>query len=91
MHFSRPNRNFTVTRKEPIGVVGLVTPWNYPLMMLSWKASKTGKKDNKFVRMFIKITKLSESIVDKHRIIYCACNIFMIWRVFHLNLSPSIK
>lgn len=34
---ARPNRNMTYTRREPIGVVGLVTPWNYPLMMLSWK------------------------------------------------------
>ena len=34
---ARPNRNFAVTRREPIGVCGLVTPWNYPLMMLSWK------------------------------------------------------
>ncbi|KAL3271522.1 hypothetical protein HHI36_022000 [Cryptolaemus montrouzieri] len=34
---ARPNRNLTFTRKEPIGVVGLITPWNYPLMMLSWK------------------------------------------------------
>ncbi|XP_076653152.1 mitochondrial 10-formyltetrahydrofolate dehydrogenase [Halictus rubicundus] len=34
---ARPNRNLTITRKEPIGVCGLVTPWNYPLMMLSWK------------------------------------------------------
>ena len=24
-------------RKYPLGVCGLVTPWNYPLMMLSWK------------------------------------------------------
>ncbi|XP_043264344.1 mitochondrial 10-formyltetrahydrofolate dehydrogenase [Colletes gigas] len=34
---ARPNRNLTFTRKEPLGVCGLVTPWNYPLMMLSWK------------------------------------------------------
>lgn len=34
---ARPNRNMTITRREPIGVCGLVTPWNYPLMMLSWK------------------------------------------------------
>jgi hypothetical protein len=34
---ARPNRNLTITRREPIGVCGLVTPWNYPLMMLSWK------------------------------------------------------
>jgi len=34
---ARPNRNMCITRKEPLGVCGLVTPWNYPLMMLSWK------------------------------------------------------
>ncbi|KAG0711342.1 Cytosolic 10-formyltetrahydrofolate dehydrogenase [Chionoecetes opilio] len=34
---ARPNHNLTITKKQPIGVCGLVTPWNYPLMMLSWK------------------------------------------------------
>ncbi|XP_065358224.1 cytosolic 10-formyltetrahydrofolate dehydrogenase [Calliphora vicina] len=34
---ARPNNVLTFTKKEAIGVVGLVTPWNYPLMMLSWK------------------------------------------------------
>ncbi|XP_015600493.1 retinal dehydrogenase 1 [Cephus cinctus] len=29
--------SFTLTRKEPIGVVGQIIPWNYPLMMLAWK------------------------------------------------------
>jgi betaine-aldehyde dehydrogenase len=24
-------------RREPVGVVGLVAPWNYPLMMAAWK------------------------------------------------------
>ena len=24
-------------RREPIGVVGQVTPWNYPLLMATWK------------------------------------------------------
>lgn len=27
----------TFTRKEPIGVVGQIIPWNYPLLMLAWK------------------------------------------------------
>ncbi|MGD8189468.1 gamma-aminobutyraldehyde dehydrogenase [Brevibacillus ginsengisoli] len=27
----------SVIRREPIGVVGAITPWNYPLMMAGWK------------------------------------------------------
>lgn len=27
----------TLTRKEPIGVVGQIIPWNYPILMLIWK------------------------------------------------------
>jgi len=34
---ARPNKNLTITRRLPLGVCGLITPWNYPLMMLSWK------------------------------------------------------
>ncbi|CAK9295541.1 unnamed protein product [Gordionus sp. m RMFG-2023] len=36
---ARPNANLTFTKKIPIGVCGIITPWNYPLMMLSWKIS----------------------------------------------------
>ncbi len=28
---------FTFTRKEPVGVVGQIIPWNYPLAMVAWK------------------------------------------------------
>lgn len=27
----------TLTRKEPVGVVGQIIPWNFPLLMLAWK------------------------------------------------------
>ncbi len=27
----------TFTRKEPVGVVGQIIPWNYPLAMVAWK------------------------------------------------------
>ncbi|XP_077281751.1 aldehyde dehydrogenase 1A1 [Temnothorax americanus] len=27
----------TLTRKEPVGVVGQIIPWNYPFVMLAWK------------------------------------------------------
>ena len=26
-------------RREPLGVVGLITPWNYPLLMSTWKVA----------------------------------------------------
>lgn len=29
--------HFSMTRKEPIGVVGQIIPWNYPVLMLVWK------------------------------------------------------
>lgn len=29
----------SLTRKEPVGVVGQIIPWNYPFLMLAWKWS----------------------------------------------------
>jgi aldehyde dehydrogenase (NAD+) len=28
---------FAYTKREPVGVVGQIIPWNFPLVMLSWK------------------------------------------------------
>ena len=28
-----------MTIKEPIGVVGQIIPWNYPLLMMAWKVA----------------------------------------------------
>jgi phenylacetaldehyde dehydrogenase len=33
---SRPNLH-AYTLKEPVGVVGLIIPWNFPLLMAAWK------------------------------------------------------
>jgi acyl-CoA reductase-like NAD-dependent aldehyde dehydrogenase len=35
-----PNPNYLVyTRREPIGVVAAITPWNSPLLLMSWKVA----------------------------------------------------
>ncbi|MEM1122970.1 MAG: aldehyde dehydrogenase family protein, partial [Bacteroidota bacterium] len=31
------NDKLVYTRKEPLGVVGLIVPWNFPLMIAAWK------------------------------------------------------
>ncbi|XP_039815904.1 betaine aldehyde dehydrogenase 2 isoform X2 [Panicum virgatum] len=37
---SLPMENFKChLRREPIGVVGLISPWNYPLLMATWKVA----------------------------------------------------
>ena len=28
---------FTYTRREPVGVVGQIIPWNFPMLMVAWK------------------------------------------------------
>jgi acyl-CoA reductase-like NAD-dependent aldehyde dehydrogenase len=35
-----PNPNYLVyTRREPVGVVAAITPWNSPLLLMSWKVA----------------------------------------------------
>ncbi len=34
----RDREFFCYTRREPVGVVGAIIPWNFPLLMVAWKA-----------------------------------------------------
>ncbi len=36
--FHGPHGLFTYTRREPAGVAALISPWNFPLMLATWKA-----------------------------------------------------
>ena len=36
-HFRDFQNNLVTTRKEPVGVCGLITPWNFPITMTSFK------------------------------------------------------
>ena len=35
----RKNEFFAYTRREPVGVVGAIIPWNFPLLMAVWKVA----------------------------------------------------
>src|SRR4051794_20533861 len=35
--FSKPGRYHAYTLREPLGVVGQIIPWNFPLLMAAWK------------------------------------------------------
>ena len=32
-------KNFAAVSREPVGVVGLIVPWNFPMMIAAWKAA----------------------------------------------------
>src|SRR5262252_5671482 len=40
---------FTYTLREPVGVVGLIVPWNFPLLLASWKLGPALACGNKLV------------------------------------------
>lgn len=43
------NGSFSYTVREPLGVVGGIGAWNYPLQMASWKSSPALACGNTFV------------------------------------------
>src|SRR5215469_834595 len=38
---SLPGDYVAYTRKEPVGVVGIIVPWNFPLQTMAWKLAAT--------------------------------------------------
>ncbi|KAJ8302046.1 hypothetical protein KUTeg_021033, partial [Tegillarca granosa] len=59
INHARPSRNLTYTKKEPIGVCGIVVPWNYPLMMLAWKMAACLAAGNTVVLKPAQVTPLT--------------------------------
>lgn len=51
--------HLSVVRREPIGVVGAITPWNYPLMMASWKIAPALAAGNSVVLKPSELTPLT--------------------------------
>ncbi|KAF7558114.1 hypothetical protein G7Z17_g88 [Cylindrodendrum hubeiense] len=50
---------FAYTRREPIGVCGQIIPWNFPLMMFSWKIAPALVTGNTVVMKSAEATPLS--------------------------------
>ncbi|WP_372736026.1 gamma-aminobutyraldehyde dehydrogenase [Nocardioides sp.] len=50
-------------RREPVGVVGQVTPWNYPLMMMIWKIAPALAAGNTLVLKPSDTTPASSSLL----------------------------
>ncbi|KAF7297870.1 Aldehyde dehydrogenase [Mycena chlorophos] len=50
---------FAYTRHEPYGVVGQIIPWNFPLLMLSWKVGPALSTGNTIVLKPSEMTPLS--------------------------------
>ncbi|EKM54307.1 uncharacterized protein PHACADRAFT_258086 [Phanerochaete carnosa HHB-10118-sp] len=50
---------FAYTRHEPIGVCGLIVPWNFPLMIASWKIGPALATGNTIVLKPAEVTSLT--------------------------------
>ncbi|KAL4217352.1 Mitochondrial 10-formyltetrahydrofolate dehydrogenase [Mactra antiquata] len=59
INHATPSRNLTYTKREPIGVCGIVVPWNYPLMMLAWKMAACLAAGNTVVLKPAQVTPLT--------------------------------
>lgn len=53
-----PN-NMALIRREPIGVCGLIVPWNFPLLMAAWKLAPALATGNTVVLKPAELTSLS--------------------------------
>ena len=54
-----------VTFREPLGVVGLITPWNFPLVIASWKVAPALAAGNTIVLKPAELTPLTALELEK--------------------------
>lgn len=59
------NTHFTYTRREPLGVCGQIIPWNFPLLMFTWKVTAALVTNNTIVLKTSETTPLSALYVCK--------------------------
>ncbi|QFZ29066.1 putative potassium-activated aldehyde dehydrogenase [Clavispora lusitaniae] len=57
--------HFNYTRREPLGVCGQIIPWNFPLLMFTWKVAPAIATNNTIVLKTSETTPLSALFVCK--------------------------
>lgn len=57
--------HFNFTRREPLGVCGQIIPWNFPLLMFTWKVGPAVATNNTIVLKTSETTPLSALYVCK--------------------------
>ena len=53
--------------REPLGVVGVVTPWNYPLLMAAWKIAPILAAGNTLVHQAVRADAADDAEVRRAR------------------------
>lgn len=56
----------SMIRRDPVGVVGSIAPWNYPLMMGAWKIAPAIAAGNTLVIKPSELTPLTTLLLGKH-------------------------
>ena len=56
-------RNFAYTFKQPLGVVGAITPWNFPVAIPVWKAGPALVTGNTMVFKPAEVTPLTAAVI----------------------------
>ena len=56
----------SMIRRDPVGVVGSIAPWNYPLMMGAWKLAPALAAGNTIVIKPSELTPLTTLLLGKH-------------------------
>jgi aminobutyraldehyde dehydrogenase len=56
----------SMVRRDPIGVVASIAPWNYPLMMAAWKLAPAVAAGNTVVLKPSELTPLTTLLLAKH-------------------------
>ena len=56
----------SMIRRDPLGVVGSIAPWNYPLMMAAWKLAPAIAAGNTIVLKPSELTPMTTLLLAKH-------------------------